>query len=827
MIDFLTSDMRITNPKTYIFVVVAIAITIFLGNLATLLWLQDVWGGQSISKLTLLMSKVMVLVVLFRVSYDTRIWSPRLGRAWLCLAAGQLVMLMSSVFQAMAIADDVWYIWLAVTGGFYLLAGLLVLLGIVSLPGSQQSGGECLRTALDLISILGVLGLVLWAIAIEPLKSTSINVHPLIGVVGFAAFSGTLLLVFSLLLLLLKWRLDHKQVPYGILTIALVLMIVNHLGYGMQLLQGMGAGGWLIEMGQMGAALTLGLAGVTQWMEMHQKSAGKKLMPKSVPDNSSSRVGLSHYLSYSLLLGAYVLILADEILLIPLSLLWLSLGVGGVIGLVLVRQVIILRENNQLADKLVAVTGVVEQQAEQLETIQYNLLLEVETRAQIEERLLHDTLYDLLTGLPNRTLSMDRLQHALEYGKLNEHYRSALLYLDLDHFKSINEVLGHAIGDQLLEAVAERLRGQVRKGDMVARLGGDEFLIILEGIQSLEVVKTFAGRVLDAIKTPFEVGEHQLAITGSIGIVAGISHYDCPEDIVRDADIAMYQAKAEGKGRCQVFQLGLRDQILVRMEMENNLSYALERDELQLHYQPIHALESEEIIGFEALLRWNHPLQGLIQPLEFIAIAEETGLIIPIGRWVLENACRQLKIWQEKYPRAQMLTMNVNISSLQLAEPDFVEEVEGILEATGLDGACLRLEITESVCLQNPEALAAVFLGLDRLGIQLQIDDFGTGYSALSYLQNYPIRAIKIDRTFIDRMGEECHNGEIVRTIIGLAHGLGIGTVAEGIESQSQLVNLRGYGCKFGQGFHLSLPMNGAAAEGLLNSNTIGMALGC
>jgi diguanylate cyclase (GGDEF)-like protein len=504
-----------------------------------------------------------------------------------------------------------------------------------------------------------------------------------------------------------------------------------------------------------------------------------------------------------------------------------ALCVAGITGMVLSRQVVTDQEKLNLEQQLIAVTGQAKIQAWQLHEMNEALMFEIDYRSRVEEEMAHNCLHDLVTGLANRAFFLDRLQHVMAYVECSEIYRFAVLLLDLDEFKAVNDYLGHVLGDQLLAAIARRLQDQVRACDLVARLGGDEFAILLEGLQDFDPVRKCANRILEAIEQPFELGGQRIAMTTSIGLVYGGHGYDQPEEILRDADIAMHQAKRQGRARSEIFNLELRDQIFQRMEMENNLYYALERDELQLHYQPIHALESEEIIGFEALLRWNHPLRGQIQPVEFIAIAEETGLIIPIGRWVLENACRQLKIWQEKYPRAQMLTMNVNISSLQLAQPDFVEQVEGILEATGLDGACLRLEITESVCLQNPEALAAVFLGLDRLGIQLQIDDFGTGYSALSYLQNYPIRAIKIDRTFIDRMGEECHNGEIVRTIIGLAHGLGMGTVAEGIESQTQLVNLRGYGCKFGQGFHLSLPMNGAAAEGLLHSNTIGMALGC
>lgn len=827
MIDFFAVELRVTNSKTYLYGAGAMAATIFLANLAIFLWLQDTWGGLLVGRLILTIVGVAVLAVLYRAARASLVQSPHLARAWMYLAASQLMALISGGFRSLMALGAESQALPAMIDGMYLLSLPLFLLGILSLPGKRQPFSDCVKMVLDLSSVLAVLVLGTWVFFIGPLK-TALGGLPLwTQLAGFAYLGGALLLVFGLLLLLFRWPMSRQQAPYVWLALATGLIVVKDFASGIQILAGTYTNGGLLDLGQIGAALLLGLAGTTQWMMMHRKLMGRGSQPEPRAKTGGLQGGWFQYLPYGFLLGAYLLIPFSEHYPMPMSFLWLSVCVGGIIGLVSVRQVVTLRENNHLAVKLVAVTGLVDQQVEQLQAVNQSLLSEIESRKQVEERLLHDTLHDPLTGLPNRTLYMDRLRHAIEYGKRNEHYRFAMLFLDLDHFKAINEVLGHAMGDRLLVMVSERLGSQVRASDMVARLVGDEFIILLEGIQDLEAVEAFALRILDLIKVPFEMDGHQIIITASIGVVAETSSYDNPEDIVRDADIAMYQAKAEGKGRYQVFHLGLRDQVLVRVDMENGLHYALERGELQLHYQPIHALESEEIIGFEALLRWNHPIRGQIQPVELIAIAEENGLIIPIGRWVLENACRQLREWQEKYPRKAALTMNVNISSTQLGQPDFVNEVERILVDTGLDGNCLRLEITESICLQNPEALAEVFMRLDRLGIQLQIDDFGTGYSALSYLQNYPIRAIKIDRAFIGNMGDEGCNGEIVRTIIGLAHGLGMGTVAEGIETQAQLVNLRGYGCNFGQGFHLSLPMNGEAAEGLLNGNTIGKALGC
>jgi diguanylate cyclase (GGDEF)-like protein len=493
-----------------------------------------------------------------------------------------------------------------------------------------------------------------------------------------------------------------------------------------------------------------------------------------------------------------------------------ALCVAGLTGVALTRQVVTVREKLNLEQQLVAMTGQAKIQAWQLHEMNEALMFEIDSRSRVEEEMAHNCLHDPVTGLANRAFFLDRLQHAMAYAEGSETYRYAVLLLDLDVFKAANDYLGHALRDQLLVDIARRLQDQVRGGDLVARLGGDEFAILLEGLQDFDPVRKCANRILEAIKQPCEPGGQRIAMTASIGLVYGGHDYDQPEEILRDADIAMHQAKRQGRARSEVFNLEFRDQILQRIELENDLQGALERQELVLYYQPIHVLDTGDVSGFEALLRWQHPLRGMIYPVEFIAIAEESGLIIPIGRWVLENACRQLKAWQDMFPRSVPLTMNVNISSLQLVQPDFLDDVRQILEETALQGESLRLEITESICLQKQESLASVFAGLDRLGIELQIDDFGTGYSALSYLQNYPVRAIKIDREFINRMGDECRNGEIVRMIIGLAHGLGMGTVAEGIESQTQLAELREFGCLFGQGFHLSPPMAGERVYALL-----------
>lgn len=434
---------------------------------------------------------------------------------------------------------------------------------------------------------------------------------------------------------------------------------------------------------------------------------------------------------------------------------------------------------------------------------------DITVQKRAEEQLLHDAFHDALTGLPNRALLADRLSQVLHHSLRHREETFALLYLDLDRFKLVNDSMGHAAGDQLLKELGMRIVGAVRQEDTVARLGGDEFAVVLPNVSESEISRVIS-RIQAEIARPIVMGNRELVTTASIGVVLGPGDYTGPADLLRDADMAMYRSKAEGPGRYGVFDRALHDRTLALLEMEADLRGAAERGELRLHYQPIMSLDSGTIAGFEALVRWNHPEKGLLQPASFIPLAEDTGLIVPLGRWILVEAAKQAAQWGDR------LTINVNVSGKQLVHPDFAAHVGQALRESGLDPARLHLEITESVLLQDPTAAINVLTLLRSLGVKLYLDDFGTGYSSFTYLHLFPIDAVKLDRSFVHNMDRDPRNGAIVRALVAMARTLGLAVVAEGVERAEEVVQLRGVECPFGQGFLFSRPVEADAAGRLV-----------
>ena len=441
---------------------------------------------------------------------------------------------------------------------------------------------------------------------------------------------------------------------------------------------------------------------------------------------------------------------------------------------------------------------------------------DITDRKRAEAQLLHDAFHDALTGLPNRTLFLDRLKLALARMQRHPDRMFAVLFLDFDRFKIINDSLGHISGDQLLIAIARRLEASLRPGDTVARLGGDEFTVLLEDIKGPDEAVAVAERMQHDLMAPFRLGEHEVFTSASIGIAPSSPAYHQPEEILRDADTAMYQAKSSGKARHALFDQGMHARALKRLQLETDLRHAVERQEFFLVYQPIVSLETARLVGFEALVRWRHPERGLISPADFITVAEETGFIVPMGHWVLEEACRQLRRWQEAHPELPPLTMSVNLSGKQLAQGNLIEQILRTLGQTGIDPHQLKLEITESVVMENMEIATGMLEQLRTLGVRLSVDDFGTGYSSLSYLHRLPIDTLKIDRSFVIRMTENQENAEIVRTIVMLAKNLGLDVVAEGVETEEQLAQLQQLECENGQGYLFAKPLEAAAAGQLV-----------
>jgi diguanylate cyclase (GGDEF)-like protein/PAS domain S-box-containing protein len=454
--------------------------------------------------------------------------------------------------------------------------------------------------------------------------------------------------------------------------------------------------------------------------------------------------------------------------------------------------------------------------------------LDITDRHRFEEQLRHDALHDSLTGLANRTLLIERLSQAIERSKRSGQFRFAVLFLDLDQFKVVNDSLGHSTGDRLLIALARRLETCIKAGDTIARLGGDEFVILSEAIHSPSDAIGLADRIHQQLQLPFDLDGREVFTTVSIGITLSDTGGDRPEDLLRNADTAMYRAKSQGRARHALFDTEMHARVVALLQLETDLRRALTINstaaslpEFQLHYQPIVSLQTGAIVGFEALIRWQHPTRGFISPAEFIPVAEDTGLIVPLGRWILSESCCQLQVWQQA-TADRSLSISVNLSPKQFTQLNLIEQVQQILRQRELEHHSLKLnlklEITESAIMENPDAAIQMLNQLKALGVTLLMDDFGTGYSSLSYLHRFPFDTVKIDRSFVNRLGSGSDSSAIVKAIVTLAHSLGMTVVAEGVETANQMMHLRALGAEYGQGYFFAAPLTSGAAQQLITS---------
>jgi diguanylate cyclase (GGDEF)-like protein/PAS domain S-box-containing protein len=448
-------------------------------------------------------------------------------------------------------------------------------------------------------------------------------------------------------------------------------------------------------------------------------------------------------------------------------------------------------------------------------------MTDITPRKDLEERLRREAQFDTLTALPNRGYATDLLRRAIARAKRSKDQQFAVLFLDCDRFKMVNDSLGHHAGDAMLRMMAGRLSACVRPGDVVARIGGDEFVVILEGVRDEEEAVTVAQRIQESLTLPFFLDGRELFMSVSVGIAMNQPNVDRPEDYLRDADLAMYRAKTGGRARHEIFRPDMRSGAVLQLSIESDLRHALERGELRVMYQPVWTLATGKIAGFEALVRWDHPTHGAMQPADFIPIAEETGLILPLGAWVLRQAAERIAAWRAGPDGDPSLWMSVNVSAKQLTHPGLVEVVTQTIEQMQIPAACLKLEITESMIMVDAVAAVGALEALKALGIHLLMDDFGTGHASLSYLHRLPISTIKIDRYFVGRIDSNSECLEIVRTILSLSRSLKMDVIAEGVENAAQSEVLQSLGCEYVQGFLMSPPLDADGAERILATHRV------
>ena len=753
--------------------------------------------------------ELLVSGLLFAGARKMRGISNQLARTW--AAIGLAVLLY-------ALGDGTWaYLELmahqapfpSLADAFYLLYYPAFLLGVIHLVYQRVSHTGRLNVGLDLGTILVAASLVFWNLLIGPVAQSSTG-EPLLNQLILCAYPVGDLELFGALIVIIYYQTDETEISStSVLAMAVVAMIFTDSVYASRTLAGTYESGGLLDFGWTAAHVLTGLAILPQLrLILSADSQPSVRAQETILDTLSA---LRAYLPYGAMLIAYVLVLRSGISALPMSPLALGLGLGAIVALVLLRQVTTLSENTELTAQLVS-------KAAELENTNRYLAVEVTERKRIEEKLSYDTLHDIMTGLPNRALFIERLGQAINFTRRHRRRRHsfAVLFIDIDHFKVVNDSLGHMVGDELLWAIGARLKGTLRSTDTLARFGGDEFAILMDIAAHEDSANTLANRVQRNLQQAFRVEGHELHMSASIGIVSDVANYEQAEDLLRDADLAMYEAKSMGKSRFQSFAVKMRRRAFQRLDLEADLRKGLANDEITVYYQPIVSLKSNRVAGLEALVRWKHPKKGVLRPSEFLSVAEESGLIVRMGEQVLAAACTEMRRLQEYYPGLAELGVSVNVSNKQFSQPGLTAAVALALRRSGLQPRALKLEITERVLIENLRLANRVFNDLNGMGVRFDIDDFGTGYSALTYLQLFPIHALKIDRGFIDSMRRSRKGLGLVRAIVSMAHELGMETIAEGITSRDQLRELRTLHCDYGQGMLLSGPLRPRGIQGFL-----------
>jgi diguanylate cyclase (GGDEF)-like protein len=696
----------------------------------------------------------------------------------------------------------------SIADGPYLLFYPFFLAGIALLPSKRVGFTEWIKRTLDLSIVMAAATLGVWIFIIGPIIGPQLKMLNLEILITIAYPLGDLILIFAVLVLIYYRSKTFNLGPVVILTCGLLMMILTDIIFSYQSLTEMYISGGILDLGWISSTLLIAFAGIYQGVSIQTDNDETFLMKDNMTAIRKILTQVVAYMPYVWVAVSFYLLQRYHNIRNIIDPNILFTGVGAIFGLVIIRQIIVFNENNRLLASLMTSIEQVNLQVDELNKANQKFQQESVKRKRIEEQLSYESLHDGLTGLANRVLFMDRLRNALEITKLESLVQYSVLYLDINNFKAINEGIGHSSGDQVLIEFSRRISNSIRTFDTAARFGGDEFILLLEYTQEENSTIELVDRILSHLQQPYYLKNKEISLTCSLGVILDISDYNNSEDIIRDMDIALYRAKEKGKSQYEVFTLEMRTSAMTRLELDGDLRNSISNGELFLVYQPIYSLEQNQIEGVEALVRWRHPLRGLVMPSEFICFAEDSGFIIEIGDWVLRDACKQLKKWHLAFPNQRNLSVNVNISGVQIKQSDFVDKVKNILNETGVNPHSLILEITESAFIENQLIINRLLSDLRKIGVAFAIDDFGTGYSSLGYLKNLSVDSIKIDKSFIDDIVDDKKGYEIVKTIIQMAQELGIKTVAEGIETSQQLLNLQSLACTFGQGYLLSKPVN-------------------
>lgn len=764
---------------------------------------------------------VVAALLLFRAGRFSQRVSKKIAKAWYFFAAA---------LMSYAVGDLIWAIievglkqdpFPSLADFGYIAFYVLFLIGTAIISFRAYSKLEWVKHLLDLGIIAIATGIGYWNFILQPLSNTLANEPFQVRFFSLIYPIFDLILITAIIWLIKSDIRRYIRLPILFLVTGSLVLIVSDTAFSYQVQNNTYISGQIVDMGWMAATLLFALAGYFESLTV-LVNEGKIDSELNLEHQPYPWQQLFNYIPYLWLIFAFSLLNPGFKHLIHMNMNWIYVGVTFIGMLVVTRQIITLEENRWLNKRLETIMGHLQKQAQFLEETNKELKTEIVVRQKIEEKLSYEALHDPLTNMPNRTLFSDRLEQAIANSKSSDEIAYSVLFLDIDQFKVINDSMGHAVGDELLIVIAQRLKDSLRISDTAARLGGDEFVILLENTPKTvreETISFIVNRIQDEVQRQVDLQGQTIFFTTSIGIVLDVTPYENASDVLRDADIAMYRAKALGKDRYEIFHEGLHPQTHSKAEIAEGLRYALQNKEFELQYQPIIALQSYDLIGFESFIRWNHPLFGALMPNDFLLTAEETEQILPIGQWVLQESCKQIKRWQEKHPNHKDLTVQVNISGKQFGHPDFAKHIEKVLDESGLSARLLKLEITEGVLIENFLTNRDKFQLLSELGVQIEIDNFGTGYSSLAYIQNFPIQIIKIDRSFVKDVARKTKVTELVRAIISMAHDLGLETVAEGIETIEQLNVLKKLNCDYGQGFFISDPLSISMAGSLLEGS--------